>query len=120
MVKGAMTRMDVHSTGVVPAEVVLSGIEATIPSLNLTDIFLWLFSIHTMRAINAMAMMASSEKYSRGLCSWDIIFISEKFEKILQVPSPSHSPTQKRTEMLQKGPLFLTLFFPNNPLPSIF
>src|SRR4030042_6933661 len=92
MVKGAMTRMGVHSTGVVPAEVVWSGIEATIPSLNLTDIFLWLFSIHTMIAIKAMAMMANNKKYSKGLCSCDIIFIPEKVEKIV-APYPANIKT---------------------------
>jgi len=75
MVKGVMVKMDVHPTGVVPAEVIFSGIEASIPSLNLTDIFLWLFSIHTMIAIKAMAIMANNKKYSKGLCSCDIIFI---------------------------------------------
>jgi hypothetical protein len=32
MVKGVMVKMDVHPTGVVPAEVIFSGIEASIPS----------------------------------------------------------------------------------------
>src|SRR4030043_1068533 len=88
MAKGVMVKMDVHSTGVVPAEVIFSGIEASIPSLNLTDIFLWLFSIHTMIAIKAMAMMANNKKYSKGLCLCDIIFIPEKVEKIV-APYPA-------------------------------